>query len=117
MLKSKNYNFDETFFKSFFDETVSIFDETFNLKVSLMKLKNEFKINEFLHVKEMSISVQRQETPPTQTKLKKETQGDFDIDTKNAFMELYKKVDETAEVLANAPQQASAEFEPVSQSF
>lgn len=41
----------------------------------------------------------------------------FDIDTKNAFMELYKKVDETAEVIANAPQQASAEFEPVSQSF
>jgi hypothetical protein len=40
----------------------------------------------------------------------------FDVDTKNAFMELYKKVDETAEV-APAAETASAEFEPVSQSF
>lgn len=39
----------------------------------------------------------------------------FDVDTKNAFLELYKKVDETVEVAPPA-EQASA-FEPVSQSF
>ena len=43
----------------------------------------------------------------------------FDIDTKNAFLELYKKVDETVAgaPVDGAPVSPENSFEPVSQSF
>ena len=44
----------------------------------------------------------------------------FDVDTKNAFLELYKKVDETVEPVVGATGNTGAvgaEYEPVSQTF